>query len=486
MSLKIANLSELESILSDNDKTNTGVLHFISTFTTSRLLIAFNVFKNKGLSVSTLLTSLIIFRLRGESIPRMLARPLLSLPAIDDNTFYRLLNNPRMDWRRLLMGFAKQFIAHTKEKGDSNSGVTCFVLDDTDLPKTGKTIEFIGRIFSHVTRQYPLGFKMLLLSFWDGKSLVPVDFSLHREKGKKGNYGLTAKELKTQFRKVRDVKSPSFKRVKELDTKKNENAVVLLKRAIKNGFMPSYVLMDSWFVNDYIIKNIRAIKNGTMHVLGMCKIDNRKYSVNKKELNVKQIITKNERKNSKHSKKYKSRYISLVVDYKGETVRLFCIRYHNSKNWTLLLTTDLSLSFVQAIELYQIRWAIEVLFKECKQYLRLGCSQNTDFDGQIGDTTLTLITHIILTLQKRFGSYETMGELFRETQQHLLELTLWERLLQVYIKMLIEITCILNINIDEVMERLMQNNETSRKLNAMLSALSNYIDNEENLDKIAA
>ena len=62
---------------------------------------------------------------------------------------------------------------------------------------------------------------------------------------------------------------------------------------------------------------------------------------------------------------------------------------NNAKNWTLLLTTDLILSFVQTIETYQIRWTIEVLFKECKQYLQPGGSQNTDFDGQIADTHIS-------------------------------------------------------------------------------------------------
>jgi len=45
------------------------------------------------------------------------------------------------------------------------------------------------------------------------------------------------------------------------------------------------------------------------------------------------------------------------------------------------------------MELYQIRWSIEVLFKESKQYLRLGKSQNTDFCGQIADASLTMITY---------------------------------------------------------------------------------------------
>lgn len=335
MSSKIAHLSELESVLCNNEKTNEGILHFFSTFKVGRLLASFGSFKSKGFDVSLLLLSLLVFRLRGESICRMQIRSKNFLEKIDDNTFYRLMNNPWMNWRKLLIGFAKQFVAQVKANGDNISGVTCFVLDDTDIEKTGKTMEFISRIFNHVTKLYPLGYKLLLLAFWDGKSLISTDCSLHREKGKKETSGLSKKELKSQFSKKRDSKSPGQKRLEELDMKKGEAAVSMLKRAIKNG---------------------------AMHLLGMCKLDRRQYLVDKKLLNAHQLITKNERKRSSYSRKYKSTYISLVVDYKGVKVRLFFIRYNNAKNWTILLTTDLTLSFVRAIELYQIRWTIEVLF----------------------------------------------------------------------------------------------------------------------------
>ncbi len=485
MTSKIANLSELESVLCNNDKTDEGVLHFFSAFRISRLLSSFNAFKSKGFDVSVLLLSLLIFRLRGESICRMQNRTRNFLESIDDNTFYRLMNNQWMDWRKLLLGFAKQFAAHVKAKGDYPSGTTCFVLDDTDIEKTGKTIEFIGRVFNHVTKLYPLGYKMLLLGFWDGKTLVATDFSLHREKGQKGTCGLSKKELKSQFRKERESKSPGKKRVMELDMKKGEVAVSMIRRAVKNGFIASFVLMDSWFVNDYMIKSIRSIKKGAMHLLGMCKIDRRKYLIGNREMNAHQLIVKNQRKNSKYSRKHKSTYISMVVDYKGEKVRLFFLRYNNAKKWTLLLTTDLTLSFVRAIELYQIRWTIEVLYKECKQYLHLGASQNTDFDGQIADATIVLVTHTILSLQKRFSCYETMGELFRETQEKMLELTLYERLVKVFFQMLLLMATILSIDIEEMMEKLMQSDQTSKQLMAMLKALNEFKDNSHNNNKIA-
>ena len=196
-----------------------------------------------------------------------------------------------MDWRKLLMSFAKQFKAISHTNGDKNTSVKCFILDDTDLVKTGKTIEFIGKIFNHVTHTYPLGFKMLTLGFFDGKSLIATDFSLHREKGKSGNYGMSKKERKAQFHKKRSKESPSCKRVRELDENKTEVAVSMIKRAVRNGLMASFVLMDSWFTNDYMIKSIRSIKNGAMHLLSMCKIDTRKYGLNNILMCWPQLIT---------------------------------------------------------------------------------------------------------------------------------------------------------------------------------------------------
>ena len=165
MASNIANLSELENVLCNDDKTNEGILQFFSAFSIGRFLGSFNAIKSKGFNVSVLLLSLLIFRLRGQSIHLMQNRGKNVLKHIDDNTFYRLMNNQLMDWRKLLLGFAKQFAGHAKAKGDYVSGTTCFVLDDTDLEKTGKTIEFVSRVFNHVTKLYPLGFKCFCLAF---------------------------------------------------------------------------------------------------------------------------------------------------------------------------------------------------------------------------------------------------------------------------------------------------------------------------------
>jgi len=313
----------------------------------------------------------------------------------------------------------------------------------------------------------------LVLALWDGKSLLPIDFSLHRE-SHKNNWGLKVKEFKRLFVKKRDAKSPCSERFDELDMEKPAVALQMLRRACKYGILASYVLMDSWFTNHTMIQGIGKIRKGMMHVVGICKMDKRKFKLGEKELNSDAIIKlKETRKGNKHySRKYKSEYMRVDALYKGTQVRLFYIKYKRSKNWKLLLTTDLSLSFAKTMELYHIRWSIEVFFKECKQYLRFGQAQNTDFDGQIADATITLITHLILSLQFRFQAYETMGGLFRKIQNQMIQDTLHERIMTVVLEIIIRLLEILSIDVDETIKLMIEGNENTEQVINLLMTVN--------------
>ena len=87
------------------------------------------------------------------------------------------------------------------------------------------------------------------------------------------------------------------------------------------------------------------------------------------------------------------------------------------------------MSFVKAFEVYQIRWNIEVMNKETKQYLGLGGYQGCSFNGQIADATLCYLTYTVMAVEKRFTEYQTMGELFSDMEDNLMTLTLWKRVL---------------------------------------------------------
>ena len=105
--------------------------------------------------------------------------------------------------------FPNQFCLLTgkEHQVDTNEHDTCAILDDTTFQKNGIRIEGVSKVFDHVTHNFIYGMKCLTLALFDGKSCYPIDFSLHREKGKKKDYGLTLKQRKEQFKEKRNAKT---------------------------------------------------------------------------------------------------------------------------------------------------------------------------------------------------------------------------------------------------------------------------------------
>ena len=358
-----------------------------------------------------------------------------------------------------------------KEHAEETEQPRCFIIDDTTLEKTGVSIEGISRVFDHVKHKCVLGFKELILAYFDGRTTIPVDFSLHREKGKEKNCGLSDEEREGQFSKQRDENNPDHVRYKELDMKKTDCAVAMMRRAWKAGLRAAYALCDSWFTIEEFIHAVRSIDDGSMHFLGMGKMDNKRYYVRGFHQNVYEMISRYERTEAKKVPGYNSRYFYVNGFLGKEIVRVFFIKYGNNQNWNIIITTDMTMNIKKCFETYQIRWSIEVLAKESKQYLGLGRYQGRDFDGQIADCTLCHMTYIALALDKRLNDYETMGALFEQQRADLMALTLWQRLLAI-IKHLLEVLAdMLGVNYEELSASIVRSEKMLEKYIVMAEAL---------------
>jgi hypothetical protein len=175
-----------------------------------------NSFKAKGIKPIEVLSALLLIPYVLEKTIHSLVKSSVSLITdMEKDALYRLKNDSRINWRNLLYSIAMRYQKISNSKSikadepcnDIISNVKCLVIDDTILRKTGNKIESIGKVFDHVTNSYVLGFKMLCCCFWDGKSLNPIDFSIHSERGKKKRnklykpYGFTRKQLKKRFYK---------------------------------------------------------------------------------------------------------------------------------------------------------------------------------------------------------------------------------------------------------------------------------------------
>ena len=292
----IKNIREINDFFMRDEKAENIILDLCKRFFVSRLSLKLDLVKKRGYAASNIILFLIYLPFLGiASVAGLFKSGYASSSEAEKDAYYRLKNNPFVNWRHILFSFAKRFKKITAKNGEMDpQSVTCFVVDDTDCHKTGRKIEFIGKIFSHVYNTWILGFKLLTLGFWDGKSFIPLDFSLHNEKGKnkKRPFGLKRSQLKKRFSKKRSTDSFGFKRTTELSLNKIKNAVKMIKRAVKHGFIADYVLADSWFVSEYFINSIRKIKQGIVHVLGMCKMDKRKYLFNGEQYTAKQLLKK--------------------------------------------------------------------------------------------------------------------------------------------------------------------------------------------------
>lgn len=361
-----------------------------------------------------------------------------------------------------------------KEHAEVSSENTSYIFDDTTLEKTGLGMEQISRVFDHVQGKCVLRFKLLVCAFFDGKSTIPIDMSLHCEKGKKKNFGLTPKQRKNRFSKKRKEGNPDSIRFKESMESKLQVAVEMLKRALAyKSLRAKYVLCDSWFTCEYFIREVLKLGKGALHLVGLAKMGNTKYSVYGKLHNALELIALYESNPQycHNCKRYKCHYIALRGKLGEQPVRIFLIRYGRNQRWNVLLSTDLSMSFVRAFEVYQIRWNIEVLNKECKQYLGLGTCAARDFDAQIADCTLCFLTYITMTLEKRFSEYETMGELFSDMEEDLMALTLWKRVLACIQRLLEVLSEHLGVTMEELGESLIYNDEAASAYLTMAKAL---------------
>jgi DDE family transposase len=350
------------------------------------------------------------------------------------------------------------------------SSRACFILDDTDLPKKGRTIEFIGRIYSHVTGSYQLGFKSMNLAYWSGKHLLHLDFSLHVELGKKRDQGLKKKELARRFSKLRDITSPGHKRACEAFDKKTASSIRMMRRAIAKGFKASYILADSWFFSAALAKFAISKKIG---LITRPKFNNWKYEYNGKMYTAGQLVKKlRYHNNKKWNKNLRLHHVSATVLFKGIPMQLFFYKANKRGTpWRAIVSTDTKLGAIQAYKIYQNRWSIEVSFKELKQLMKYGKCQSTNFDAQISDLTFCLMAYNHMSQIKAINEYQSIGFLFKEISQNRISPTLMQRFWnQLYVAMQ-QLAKLIDKNVDELLDSIVTNNSFFNELRQISIAL---------------
>ncbi len=342
------------------------MVNLLSFFEFKRVYGVLKPLKKRGYDIINVFPVFIILPfLKHASIYALFKSGNKDLSGAQKDVYYRFKNMQTIAWRKLLLNFVKRFVVIVDKKAHQvNESKRCLILDDSLLDKKGRTIEFAGKLWDHVNHGYKLGLRLLLLCYYDGMSNLPLDFSLHREKGKNEQkpYGLTKKQLRNQYKGCRIEGSESDIRAGEVDISKIDAGIAMIKRALK-VFKVDYVLMDSWFTSERMIECVRSDTKKNVHLIGMMKIAKANYLYKGKFYDAAELLRKGKRETgAKRCRKLKASYLTMDVMYKEYRVRLFFSRFGQNGKWHLILTTDTSLSYLKAMEQYQVRWTIEVFF----------------------------------------------------------------------------------------------------------------------------
>ena len=163
---------------------------------------------------------------------------------------------------------------------------------------------------------------------------------------------------------------------------KTDAAIQLIRNALTAGIKAGYVLMDTWFTTEPMLKNI--LDTG-IHAIGMVKQLQQRYTYNGRQYTLpglKKFVDFSSAGNI---------FGSLVVTTKtGIPVKIICVRNRNKKSECLyLLSTDTSLNNAEIVRIYGNRWSIECFFKASKSFLKLGSEfQSRSYGAMVSHTLL--------------------------------------------------------------------------------------------------
>ena len=400
----------------DDVQVCTTISAFMKRFEIGKLLKLCNAYKEKGVPA----VKLFIFMLQKVFADRSMYMQMKTGRWTEDfskNTYYRFLNNAKVNWERFTRLLAGKIIREAIQPLTSEERKDVFIVDDTLYRRTGyKKTELCARVFDHVDMKYRKGFRALTLGWSDGNTFVPISQRLLSSPNDENVLG-PEPDL--------DGRTLAARRRKQARSKAPEVMVELLRNALQAGIRAKYILFDSWFSSP---KQILELKDLGLDTIAMVKKSSKiNYLWQGERLNIKQIYSRN-RKRPGRSRYLLSVIVTVGQDKDGEPIeaKLVCVRNRsNRKDWLAIICTDISLSEEEIIRLYGKRWDIEVFFKTCKSYLKLLTEcRSLSYDALTAHTSIVMVRYMLLALEQRKSVDDrSFGELFMLVVDELADMT---------------------------------------------------------------
>ncbi len=212
-----------------------------------KLLRKANITKNCGVPAYEVFQFLLLLVFQGKNLFRFLNSKHKD-QAVSKNTYYRFLNETSYNWKNFLLLLAVKVIT-AFDRLTRPERVKVLVLDDSVIKRNrSRKVELLARVYDHVEHKFQKGFTLLTLGWCDGYRFVPVGFNLLSSATKSNRYQEMTEDI--------DCRSNGYKARKESLMAKTDAAIVLIERALNAGIQADYVLMDTWFTTEPMIKSI--------------------------------------------------------------------------------------------------------------------------------------------------------------------------------------------------------------------------------------
>lgn len=373
--------------------------------------------KRSGTPMSDVMFSLMLWLwLQKESIG-MFARECLQ-GAMGKDVLYDTMNREDLNWRK----FHEQ-VAHKTVQTLKASGKKAYVVDDSVKQRFGKKMPGISSHFDHTSGRHMMGQQVLTLGLSCEEGFVPLDSELFISQTK-------AIELHEPFEDGRSIAAKRYRTAQQCT--KPEMVGAMVKRALNAGIMADYLLADAWFGTKAMIRLTQ--ETALVPVLRMKK-NKMKYRISEfvrgetvsQELDLQALYKHCVRKAWQpiRGQKYQAKTVDVELNL-AETkdteqwvkVRLLFVRglagesqaTAGKHDWAVFLTTGTALSAAEILELYSMRWAIEVYFKEAKQHLGFLKEQSNHYAAYIASIHLTAIRFCLLVIAKQTQGFGNIAQ----------------------------------------------------------------------------
>jgi len=393
--------------------------------------------RSDGEPLPNLLCALLVWPLMKVKSIHCFCTELCQILAGQVSVLYDFLGREDINWRGLSAELARR-VYHANDLGSRSQ--RAFVVDDTSQARAGRKVEGTSCYYDHTERRQRKGHQVLHLGLAAEKGFLPLEAQIVT-----GQKCAIDKPKDKPFRDQRSSAARDMRRAREQT--KHQLFRGMLQRALRAGFTACYVLGDAWFGCK---ENIACCLENNLRAIFQMKRGLLAYRYHGRDYTVYQLYGMVQRRLRPQNRRARFKTASLIVSLNLATddrqpanwveVRLVFsapVRATSADTWVVFLCTDAKLSEPKILEVYALRWSIEVYFKEIKQNLGFLKEQSGRYQLAYASVHLAALRYLLLFEAMLRGGQLSYGEI-RDRESGRLQTLTYAALLWQLFRALIE------------------------------------------------